>query len=167
MSDDPVFIQFSRDQVERCDFRTILDIYSAKHLPVGPHLREMMNSLIFLVGGYDDDPLEIHAIPEIRTFYSAFHAAWPYWLFFCNLETETFLTMVLCCLPSMSSLKVDGRSRVAVEFDPMQLGIFLQQHFVPMNIMCVRAQMSERMIYDRTEAIFRYFNFPCDETPPP
>ncbi len=50
---------------------------------------------------------ELHSIPEVRQFYTAFHEAWPYWLYFCNVETEEFYMMVLCCLPSIAAVKID------------------------------------------------------------
>ena len=36
-----------------------------------------------------------------------------------------------------------------------------------MNAMCERAEMFERLIYDRTKALFEYFNLPFDAEPPP
>ena len=47
----------------------------------------MMGSFQFLVDGWNDDPNELYAIPEIRKFYQHFHNAWPYWFFFCDLHT--------------------------------------------------------------------------------
>jgi hypothetical protein len=44
---------------------------------------------------------------------------------------------------------------------------FISHGFVPMNEMCVRAGMSERQIFDRTKAVFEYFNLPFDAGPPP
>lgn len=35
-----------------------------------------------------------------------------------------------------------------------------------MNELRERAGMSERQIFDRTQAVFRYFNLPFDEEPP-
>jgi hypothetical protein len=84
--DDLVFYQFSRGKVEQCDFRHFLSIYGPEKLPDGRRLREMMDRMVFSIEGYDDDPREIHAIPQIRRFYSAFHGAWPYWLYFCSPE---------------------------------------------------------------------------------
>ena len=38
---------------------------------------------------------------------------------------------------------------------------------MPMNLMCERAEMFERGIYDRTKAVFGHFNLPFDAEPPP
>lgn len=162
MAGDAIFYQFSRSKVERGDFSHFLSLYAPARLPTGRRLREMMNSLMFGIEGYDADPREVHSIPEVRRFYQAFHAAWPYWLYFCNLETDTLRMMVLCCLPSLTAMKVDGRPDVAVEYDRLELLRFLRGDFLPMNAICERAQMFERLIYDRTEAIFKYFDLPFD-----
>jgi hypothetical protein len=89
-------------------------------------------------------------IPELRHFYSAFHRAWPYWLYFCNLETDTLRAMTICCLPEMTTLQVDGRPKVAVTFDPLVLLKFLKQDFLAMNLICEWAEMFEERIFDRT-----------------
>ena len=127
----------------------------------------MMNTLVFGIEGYDDDPREVHTIPEVRRFYAAFHEAWPYWLYFCNLDTESLQMMVMCCLPTLEVVKVEGRSKVAVIYDRVELLKFISGNFAPMNLMCDRGQMFERLIYDRTKAVFKYFELPFDAPPPP
>ena len=167
MDSQLIFYQFSRSKVERCDFGHFVGLYAPDKLPTGRRLREMMNTLMFVIEGYDHDPREIHSIPEIRRFYTAFHQAWPYWLYFCNLETEALQMMVMCCLPSIEAIKVDGKPNVAVNYNPLELLHFIGKDFVPMNAMCDRAEMSERLIYDRTKAVFGYFALPFDAEPPP
>jgi hypothetical protein len=162
-----VVYQFSRAKVERGDFREFIALYEPAKLPTGRRLRAMLNTFSFLVEGYDHDPRELHAIPEVRSFYQAFHAAWPYWLYFCTLESEAFQIMVLCCLPSMASLKSDRATNVAVEFDRIELLHFLRGDFGPMNALCERGGMFEGLIYDRTQAIFACFGLPYDGGPRP
>ncbi len=75
--------------------------------------------------------------------------------------------MIMCCLPTISSIKVDGVPNVAVTFDPVHpLLDFLKKDFVPMNTVCERAEMFERLIYDRSKAVFEYFGLPYDAPPP-
>jgi hypothetical protein len=167
MDGDIIFYQFSRPLVERGDFSHFLSLYAPDKLPSGRRLRELMNTLLFAIESYDDDPRELHAIPEVRRFYSAFHAAWPYWLYFCNLDTEILRVMVLCCLPSLAALQVDGRQHVTVEFDRLELLQFLSADFAAMHVMCARAQLFERLIYDRTQQVFAYFALPFHAAPPP
>jgi len=161
-----VVYQFSRSKVECGDFTHFLELYAPEKLPQGRRLREMMNTMAFMFEGFDDDPREIHSIPEVRAFYAAFRAAWPYWLYFCNLDSEEFQMMVLCCLPSIAVMKVDQRPNVAVEYDRPELLEFLRANFPPMNAMCERGGMFECLIHERTKAIFTYFGLPFDAPAP-
>jgi hypothetical protein len=166
MTGDVILYQFSRSKVERGDFRHFLGLYAADKLPSGRRLREMMNNVMFCVEGWDSDPREIHMIPEIRRFYSAFHVAWPYWLFFCNLDVDTLRAMTMCCLPSVNTMQVDGQTQTAVICDPLDLIKFINRDFMPMNLMCERAEMFEDRIFDRIKAVFEYYGLPFDAKPP-
>ena len=77
------------------------------------------------------------------------------------------MMMVMCCQDSLDALKVKGQEQVKVTISPLAVVQFISDGFVPMNEMCERAEMSERQIFDRTEAVFEYFNLPFDSTPPP
>ena len=72
MDHDLIFYQFSRSKVERGDFRHFMGLYEPDKLPSGRRLREMIGRFLFCIEGYDADPREIHCIPEVRRFYSAF-----------------------------------------------------------------------------------------------
>ena len=72
------------------------------------------------------------------------------------------MMMVMCCLDSLDALKVQGAPQVQVSIDPLEVVRFISGGFVPMNEMCERAGMSERQIFDRTKAVFGYFNQPFD-----
>jgi hypothetical protein len=166
MGSDLIFYQFSRSKVERGDFSHFLDLYAPDKLPTGRRLRDMMDCLVFGVEGWDDDPREIHTIPEVRRFYSALHDAWPYWLYFCNLDVDTLKTTVACCLNSLTAITVAGQSKVGVQLDPVELLQFISRDFGPMNAMCEQAQMFELGIYGRSKAVFAYFGLPFDAPPP-
>ena len=162
MEHDLIFYQFSRAKVERGDFRHFLSLYARDKLLTGRRLREMMDSFVFGVEGWDSDPREIHLIPEIRRFYAAFHEAWPYWLYFCNLDVDALRAMAVCCLPSLTSMQVEGQPGVAVSCEPLELLSFLKRDLMPMNMICERAGMFEERIYDRTKAVFDYFGMSFD-----
>ena len=163
---DLICYQFSRDLVEIGDAKNFHARFGKQRLPVGKQLGAMMNSLALMIEGYDHDPREIYAIPEVRTFYQQLWRRWPYWLYFCNLDTENLMMMVMCCLDSLDALKVKGQEQVKVTISPLAVVQFISDGFVPMNEMCERAGMSERQIFDRTKAVFEYFNLPFDAPPP-
>lgn len=162
-----ILYQFSRDRVEASDAKDFLSRFGKRSLPTGKKLETMMNSLALMIEGYDHDPREIYAIPEVRSFYQQLSQRWPYWLYFCNLDTENLMMMVMCCLDSLDALKVQGQPQVQVQINPMEVVQFISGGFVPMNEMCERAGMSERQIFERTKAVFEYFNLPFDAGPPP
>lgn len=159
---DLIFYQFSRDRVEAGDAKDFLSRFGTSSLPTVKKLEDMMNSVALMIDGYNHDPREIYAIPEVRAFYKQLWEVWPYWLYFCNLDTENLMIMVMCCLDSLDALKVKGQSQVKVSISPLDVVQFISGGFVPMNEMCERAGMSERQIFDRTKAVFEYFNLPFD-----
>ncbi len=163
MQGDAIVYTFSRAKVERGDFTPFLREFAFDRLPAGRRLRVMMNSMVFCIEGWDHDPREIHCIPEIRAFYRAFHEAWPYWLYFCNLDVDTLRAMVLCCLRSFVALSEDGNPSVKVEYDPLELIAFLKRDFAPVNAICERAGMFEQYIEARTNALFAYFGLPTGD----
>jgi hypothetical protein len=83
-----------------------------------------------------------------------------------GVVVDTLRAMTMCCLPEINTLQVDGQTKVAVTCHPTQILNFLKQDFLPMNAMCEQAEMSERGIYDRTKAVFKFFNLPFDAEPP-
>ena len=162
MEHDLIFYQFSRSKVERGDFSHFLSLYAPDKLPAGRRLRDLMNGIVFGIEGWDNDPREIHTIPEIRRFYSTFHDAWPYWFYFCNLDVDTLRAMTMCCLPSINVMQVAGQNQVSVTCEPIDLLNFIKRDFLPMNLICERAGMFEDRILDRTKALFEYFNMPFE-----
>ena len=56
---------------------------------------------------------------------------------------------------------------MGVEHDRLSVLLFLRDDFPNMNQICDRGEMFERLIYDRSKAVFEYFNLPFDAPPPP
>ena len=68
-SNDLICYQFSRDRVEAGDAKDFLSRFSKHRVPVGKQLLGVMNSVALMIDGYDTDPRETYAIPEVRAFY--------------------------------------------------------------------------------------------------
>ena len=75
MERDLIFYQFSRSKVEQVRLQPFPEPVCARQAARRQCVTEMMNCFVFCVEGWDDDPREIHLIPEIRKFYSTFHDA--------------------------------------------------------------------------------------------
>ncbi len=163
---DAIVVMFSKEQVRQRKLAHFLKTFGLAALPEGPELAAMMGTFQFVVDGWNDDPNELYAIPEIRKFYQHFHEVWPYWFYFCDLHTETLQMMTFCLLPNLKGFKRLGEPNAAVEYDPMDLLNFIIKNFGPLNAMMERAGMSERNIYDRTRDVFHYYGLPYDAPPP-
>jgi len=140
---DVIVVIFSKEQVRHCKLVHFLEQFGRDALPEGPALARLMNRFRFLVHGYDDDPQELYAIPEVRKFYQYFHRVWPYWFYFCDLQSETLTMLTLCLLPNLSGFKRLGEPLAKVEYDPMDLLRFIGRNLVPPNTVMERAGMSE------------------------
>ena len=149
-------------KVEQDDFSHFLDLYGPRKLPTGQPLEAMMGRMLFCIEGYNADSREIYLIPEVRRFYGAFHRAWPYWLYFCDLNQDALKAMVFCCLNSLAEIKRDGQAVCGVESNPVELVRFIAQDLLHMNAMCEQAAISEQGIFERTRAVFTYFGLPFD-----
>jgi hypothetical protein len=164
--DEGVMVLFRKEQVRQRKLAHFLKHYGLDVLPEGPELAKLMGAFQFFVEGWDDAPEEIYAIPEIRRFYAHFHKVWPYWFYFCDLETETLQMMTFCLLENLEGFKRLGEPKAAVQYDPLELLRFIQRNFVPLNLMMEQAGMSEMDIYDRTRDLFHYFDLSYDAPAP-
>ena len=72
---DAVVVIFSQAQVRQRKIAHFLKRYGSDALPEGPELAAMMGTFQFFVEGWNDDPQELYAIPEIRKSYQHFHNA--------------------------------------------------------------------------------------------
>jgi hypothetical protein len=164
-----VVYEFSRSRIERGDFSHFLGTYGLDKLPTGRRLRQMMDSMVFVVEGWNNDPREVHMIPEIRQFYRKFREAWPYWFYFCNLDDDYLKPMVFSCLDRITAIKDDDAPERVVTNpdDKLEFVGFLAQNLGTMNIICERAKMFESLVYDRSKAVFEYFGLPYEAERPP
>jgi hypothetical protein len=163
---DAIVVIFSKEQVRHCKVAHFLKSFGTDALPDGPELAKLMGKFQFLIEGWDDDPAELHSIPEVRKFYQYLHRVWPYWFYFCDLDTETLTMMTLCLMPNIKSFKRFGEPNACVEYDPRDLLDFIMKNFGPLNAMMERARMSEMDIYHRTRDVFRHYKLPFDAPPP-
>jgi len=161
MPPDLIVYQFSRSQIERLDFAHFQRQFGQP--PAGRALRALCNRFVFRIQGYDLDRREIYLVPEICRFYRAFHAAWPFWLYYCNLDPSDALRgMVLCCLDSVTGYQTDGASLCGASYDLWELIGFMALSLPPMNWLCARAGMTEPEVDQRSRTVFGHFELPYD-----
>lgn len=76
--------------------------------------------------GYDDDPRELEAIPEVRAWFAKLFEAWPYWSFFASRIDQTVplvLSLLLSGEPGMVGWCFD-----LDELKPLLLELFGHQN---------------------------------------
>lgn len=159
---------FHRWEVEICDVGLghFLDIYGVEKIPLGRQLQAKMNSLTMRIEGFDDDPRELFCIPEVRDFYSRLLGAWPYWLYFCSLDSRELVAVAMSCLQSVEIVEADQHNPPRLRYSPRELGEFVFAALPAMNEMCERSEMSELQIYERSKEVFAYFGIPFNSPPP-
>jgi hypothetical protein len=162
MNADLIIFEFSRRKVESLDCRHFLRMFAPDTLPVGPPLRQMMNGLILCIDGFNHDRRELYLIPEVRRFYAEFHRQWPYSLFFANLDHDFLKILAFCCLHEITCITSDRSAQCGVAIDRIELAQWIGSAFGPMNTLCEQAGIGERGIYDRSKAVFEYFDIPFD-----
>ena len=100
--------------------------------------------------GFDSDPRPAYDIPGIRDYVSKLDTEFPYWFYFCNLESQS-IQLICLCLCEVE--KVRGGSRP----DADDLRKFLEDHLKSMNELGARYNLSENEIIDRSEEVLAIF----------
>lgn len=107
-----VVLDISRREIESGNISSTLD-----RLLVLSDTREAAylyrESLLFQVGGYDNDPRELPEIPAVRAFFAKLADEWPHWLWFLHRDIGAVpLLMALLCQVKIHR----GNGRYGTEF---------------------------------------------------
>lgn len=132
---DPIAVVLGRQQVLRRDLGASLQEFGEATLPSGSGLAGLFGRFQFMVTGFDDQPDEVYAIPEVRCFYRTLLRHWPAWFYFCDLRGEGLLMMTACVLDDFQAVAPVGTDRACLVLDPAQLLAFIRSGFEPMNRM--------------------------------
>ena len=125
-----------------------------------------MGNVMFVVGGYDDQPEDIYAIPEIRAFLKMLHAQWPCWLFFTELHSESLRVHALCMLEEIEIIRAKQTALSRVTFDPQHLHAWLRQGIPTFQALCRMAGLKRPAIQARLRGISAYFGVPVPKFHP-
>ena len=96
-------------------------------------------TLVF--NGYDDDPRELHSIPEVREWFAKLFEAWPYWSFFASRIDQTVPLVLTLLMPGQTVAGEPGM--VGWEFDPHALKPLLLEMFGYQNELIERLEIGE------------------------
>lgn len=110
--------------------------------------------------GYDDDPRELEAIPEVRAWFAQLFAAWPYWSFFASRIDQT-VPLVLSLLLSGEAVAGEpgmaGWSFDIDELEPLLLKMFCHQNEL-IERLEIGEDVNERVTQDFMETVQAFFN---------
>src|SRR5450759_2405285 len=110
--------------------------------------------------GYDDDPRELEAIPEVRVWFTKLFEVWPYWSFFASRVDQTVPLVLTLLLPGETVAGEPGM--VGWAFDLDELKPLLFEMFGHQNELIERLgigeDVNERSTRDFLEAVQAFFN---------
>jgi hypothetical protein len=110
--------------------------------------------------GYDDDPRELEAIPEVRQWFAHLYEAWPYWSFFANRVDQTVPLVLTLLLPGenvASEPGMVGWSFDADKLKPLLLKLFCHQNEL-IERLYIGEVVNERVTDDFMEAVQAFFS---------
>lgn len=143
---EPVFLMFSRRQVETSDIDEPLQFL--RGLTANPRAAlEYCGRISLIVDGYNDDPREIFEVPEVRAFIKSIDQQWPYWFFFLS-QADDSIKMLESCLCDTIEV-IPGVASIDLE----QMERSLVRHFGAMNRLCEAMNVPEEKVEEISEGI--------------
>lgn len=136
--------QISRRHVERGDASSALDKLSTVLLLRDEELACLMGTVRFEVVGYGRRL--VFDEPEVRRFFQILHGKWPYWLFFCDLNHESFINVIACMLPSVQTIRRRGCRSVNLTLQTSEVLAFFKECVSPFDRLCRRAGLQDETI---------------------
>jgi hypothetical protein len=141
------------DDIVRCDIEPALAALN-KLIESPDALKESNGTISLLVSGYDNDPRELQTIPEVRAYFQALDAKFPYWFHVCT-RIEHSLRMLFMMLADVKPVTMAGA--VSFQFANDDLRAFLLQHLLAMDSLHARHGFSEEESVRITELVMNYF----------
>ena len=109
-------------------------------------------AVTLLFGGYDNDPRELEAIPEVREWFATLFRAWPYWSFFANRTDQTVPLIITLLLPG-NQVKGEEAGTIGWSFDVDELRPLLLRMFGFQNELIESLDLGED-VNERSSADF-------------
>src|ERR1019366_1470997 len=142
LKDQQIVVVCDSASIAACDIAEVLS--SLKSLSGDRSSAMSAEGAVTLVfNGYDDDPRELHSIPEVREWFAKLFEAWPYWSFFASRIDQTVPLVLTLLLPGET---VAGEAGMAGwEFDPDALKPLLFEMFRHQNELIERLEIGEEV----------------------
>jgi hypothetical protein len=127
-----VVVMIGREDIERRN--TVPAVVSLNKLVESLEALAASNGTISLmVGGYDNDPRELHMIPEVRDYFKALDEDFPYWFHICT-RIEHSLRLLFLMLADLTPVANPNHSGVvSAQIANDDLNHFVNSHFEAMD----------------------------------
>jgi hypothetical protein len=144
-----VILESSRKMIERCDPSLLVEAIEIMQTQRG--IRNCYNLITLIFTGYDDDPRDLHYIPEVRRYVQELEKKFRNWFYFFDKSNEVLKVLTLCVC---RVIREDGGAHP----HPEDFQKFLYFHFVNLNELCEKHDISLETIDLITNDIRKYYN---------
>lgn len=148
---DFLSLLISRKEIELQEFDKILTVLNGLIQDV-EIIKKFYEYVDIGVDWYSDDNRELWEIPEVKQYFKILDDQWPYWFFFLSKLSSGLKMITFCCIDTIK------KSDTELWIDPPTMENFLYRHFIAMNEVCDRIDMSEKDNKKLTNMIFSYFS---------
>ena len=129
--------QISRLEIEKCITRRI--VHDLRAEPKNPLVTSGMDSVLFSVEGYDDDPRELFMISEFRRYIKKVHEYHPAWIYYASLGSKWLPTVALCLLKNATVVTDTRLGKNRIAFPGQELSDFMRAQLDPFFALCEMA----------------------------
>lgn len=152
-----VIVTIERNDIERQNTAPALE--SLERLIASRQALEASNGTISLmVSGYDDDPRELHLIPEVRCYFQVLDDQFPFWCHICT-RIEHSLRMVFTMLAELTPVALeDPPGAIGYRFSNDDLNAFVEQRLMAMQTLHARHGFDPKESEQIAELVINYFS---------
>ncbi|MQY24863.1 AIPR family protein [Nocardia aurantia] len=147
---DRIAIVISREQIESGEVDTILNVLGSLY-DSPSKARKTVGIVDLLIDGYNDTSAELFEIEEVRAYIHNLDAAFPYWLYFSNLNSSSLQLIALCFLPPFLT-----REAQRAEFGPRLQDILIKRWIPALNHMAQISGLTHTELNKRFSAVVGY-----------
>lgn len=134
----------SREQVESSEINDALHFF-VRLLEPGTAQR-FKSRVLFGISGYDEDPRELHQVPEVRSWMRELDLVFPYWFYFLARVPATMHFVAFSLCDYVQTPRGD-------HIKPEVLADFVVRHFAAMNELCEKLGEPEEEIQKLSKEI--------------
>jgi len=152
-----VVVTITREDIEACN--TAPALRSLNRLVDSRDALEASDGTIsLLVSGYDDDPRELHLIPEVRTYFQRLDENFPFWFHVCTRIEHTLRLLFMLLADLTPATHPNNAASTTYYFANDDLHLFISQRMEAMDSLHAKYGFSEEKSQRIGELVLNYFD---------